>query len=138
MITQQYIEDLSFKIIGCSIEVHKNLGPGLLESIYEQCLAYELTAAGLQVKYQQSIPVKYKNMELDCQLRYDLLVEDLIVVELKAVDIMLPIFKAQLITYLKLLHKPKGLLINFNTLNISKSIESVVTPRANALKLVVA
>ncbi len=67
-------------------------------------------------------------MELDCQLRYDLLVEDLIVVELKAVDIMLPIFKAQLITYLKLLHKPKGLLINFNTLNISKSIESVVTP----------
>lgn len=128
MITQQYIEDLSFKIIGCSIEVHKNLGPGLLESIYEQCLAYELKAAGLQVKYQQSIPVKYKNVELDCQLRYDLLVEDLIVVELKAVDIMLPIFKAQLITYLKLLHKPKGLLINFNTLNISKSIESVVTP----------
>ena len=128
MITQQYIENLSFKIIGCSIEVHKNLGPGLLESIYEQCLAYELKAAGLQVRYQQSIPVKYKNVELDCQLRYDLLVEDLIVVELKAVDIMLPIFKAQLITYLKLLHKPKGLLINFNTLNISKSIESVVTP----------
>lgn len=120
MITQKYINDLTYKIIGCAIEVHKELGPGLLEKVYEQCLIKELYHAGLQVSFQQNIPVFYKDELIDCDLRYDLLVEDLIVVELKAVDELHPLSIAQLLTYMKLLMKPKGILINFNVRNIVK------------------
>jgi GxxExxY protein len=125
--TRKNINDLSFRIIGCAIEVHRQLGPGLLESVYERCMLHELESSGLYVIRQQFVPVKYKGIELEADLRLDLLVEDQIIVELKAVDIMLPIFEAQLLTYMKLLDKPKGLLINFNTTNISKEgVKSMV------------
>lgn len=127
MVTQSYINQLSYKIIGCAIEVHRELGPGLLESIYEKCLIYESTHNGFEVKSQLAVPVIYKEISFDCDLRLDILVNDLIIIELKAVESILPIFQAQLMTYLRLLHKPKGLLINFNSENISESLLSMVT-----------
>ena len=118
MQTQESINNLTYKIIGCAIEVHKELGPGLLESIYEKCLIHELTLHGFEVKSQISIPLFYKGIEMNCDLRLDVLVDNLIVVELKAVDTMHPIFEAQILTYMKLLQKPKGILINFNSKNL--------------------
>ena len=120
MLTQKDINDLSYKIIGAAIEVHKELGPGLLESVYEKCMAHLLIQEGLYVCRQQHVPINFRGMELDCDLRLDLLVNDLIVVELKTVEAMLPVHEAQLLTYLKLLNKPKGILINFNCTNIFK------------------
>jgi len=118
MVTKEYLKQLTGKIIGCAIEVHKALGPGLLESIYERCLMQELKLNGINFKSQQVIPVDYKGINLDCELRYDLLVEDIMIVELKAVNEIHPIYDAQILTYMKLLKKPKGLLINFNSTNI--------------------
>jgi len=118
MQTQESINNLTYKIIGCAIEVHKELGPGLLESIYEKCLIHELKLNGFDVKSQISIPLIYKGIEMNCDLRLDILVDNLIVVELKAVDTMHPIFEAQILTYMKLLQKPKGILINFNSKNL--------------------
>lgn len=120
MITQKILDQLTFKIIGCVIEVHKELGPGLLEKVYEKCLIQELKAANLAITYQQNIPVLYKGAYVDCDLRYDILVENLIVLELKSVEKMLPLFDAQLLTYMKLLKVPKGILINFNVRSIFK------------------
>lgn len=127
MITQSYINQLCHKVIGCAIEVHRELGPGLLESIYEKCLIHELSQAGFEIQSQLAVPVTYKEIRFDCDLRLDILVNDLIIIELKAVESILPIFQAQLMTYLRLLHKPKGLLINFNSENISESLLSIVT-----------
>lgn len=118
--TQQEINQLSRTIIGYAIEVHKELGPGLLESIYDKCLAHLLIQNGYSVSRQQIVPLKFRGLSLDCELRIDLLVNDLIIVELKNVDEILPIHEAQILTYLKLLKKPKGILINFNCLNIFK------------------
>jgi len=118
--TQNDIDNLTHKILGCAIEVHKELGPGLLESVYEKCLAHLLKEKGFEVKRQQNVPLLFHGLELDCELRFDLLINDLIIVELKAVEAMLPIHEAQLLTYLKLLKKPKGILINFNSVNIFK------------------
>lgn len=118
MITQIYIDQLTYKIIGCAIEVHKELGPGLLESIYEKCLIHELKLNGFDVKNQMSIPLFYKGIDMDCNLRFDILVNDLVVVELKSVVTMHPIFEAVLMTYMKLLRKPKGILFNFNCRNL--------------------
>lgn len=118
--TQKYLNELTRTIIGAAIEVHKELGPGLLESIYEKCLAHVLIEKGLQLNVQQKVPLVFRGLYLDCDLRFDLLVEDLIIVEIKAVDGLLPIHDAQLLTYLKLLEKPKGILINFNYTNIFK------------------
>ena len=118
MITQKKIDDLAYEIIGGAIEVHKTIGPGLLESVYEKCLIHELTIRGLVLKSQMLVPVVYKGMEMHCDLRLDLLVEDQVIVELKSVQTLLPIFDAQLLTYMKLLGKPKGILLNFNCTNI--------------------
>ncbi|HQI69316.1 MAG TPA: GxxExxY protein [Bacteroidales bacterium] len=118
--TKKAIDELTYKIIGCAIEVHKELGPGLLESVYEKCLIQELMFQNLKVKSQLAVPLHYKGIDIACELRLDVLVEDCIVVELKAVDFLLPVFSAQLLTYLKLLEKPKGILINFNCTNIFK------------------
>ncbi len=126
MTTQKSINDLAYKIIGCAIEVHKELGPGLLESVYQKCMEEELKNINLSFQSQLVIPIKYKNVELDCDLRLDILVEDLIIVELKTVETMLPLFSAQLLTYMKLLRKPKGLLINFNSDNIVNNTTSLV------------
>ncbi len=121
MVTQNYVNDLAFKVVGCAIEVHKHLGPGLLESVYEACFIDELKRKGFSVKSQIFIPVVYKEKDLGNVLKLDILVDDLIIVELKAVEAILPVFKAQLLTYLKLSGKPKGLLINFNSDNIVKN-----------------
>lgn len=127
MITQKYINEISYKIIGCAIEVHKHLGPGLLESVYESCFIDEMEHAGLLVKPQVYVPVQYKGKDLGGKLKLDLLVNDLIIVEEKAVEQMIPLYKAQLLSYLKLTGKPKGLLINFNSENIKEQLVSLVT-----------
>ncbi len=106
--------DLTRDIIGAAIEVHKELGPGLLESAYEECLCHELNARGLKFQRQITLPVTYKGTALDCGYRIDLLIEDSVIVELKSVECILPIHGAQLLTYMKLMHKTVGLLINFN------------------------
>ncbi|MBK6346268.1 MAG: GxxExxY protein [Bacteroidales bacterium] len=118
--TQKYINTLSRTILGAAIEVHKELGPGLLENIYERCLAHILLEKGLKIVTQQKIPLEFRGLKLDCDLRFDLMVDDLIIVEIKTVERILPIHEAQLLTYLKLLKKPKGILINFNCTNIFK------------------
>ena len=126
-LTQKYINELAYSIIGCAIEVNKQLGPGLLESLYERCLVDELESEGINFESQVRIPILYKEKDLGGHLIIDILVENLIVVELKAVDALLPIYEAQLLTYLKLTNKPKGLLINFNSTNITKSTIPLVT-----------
>jgi GxxExxY protein len=126
-ITQKYINQVAYEIVGCAIEVHKNLGPGLLESIYERCLIEEIENRGLEVLSQVSIPVYYKDKLLNQSLKLDLLVNNTVVVELKAVELVLPVFKAQLLSYLKLTQKPKGLLINFHCENIVKNLVPLVT-----------
>lgn len=135
MITQKSVNDLSYKIVGSAIEVHKELGPGLLESIYEKLLKYELELSGFKVESQKQVPINYKGKSIDCELRLDLLVEDLVIVELKAVETMIPLFQAQLLTYLKILKKPKGLLINFNSDNITKSLIPLVTEEFSKLPI---
>lgn len=125
--TQKYVNDLSYKIVGAAIEVHKRLGPGLLESVYEECLLDELMGVGLFPRRQITVPIHYKGKELGSPLKLDLIINDLIIVEIKAVEVMLPVFKAQLLTYLKLTGKPKGLLINFNCENIVKDLVPLVT-----------
>jgi|SRR5260221_12684548 len=119
-ITRQYIDELTYKIIGCAIEVHKQLGPGLIESVYEKCFVRELSLRSLNFKTQLWVPVQYKGIHLNAELRADVLVEDLILVELKAMDGILPVHQAQVLTYMKLMQKPKGVLINFNCTNIFK------------------
>jgi len=110
----EQINHITNQIIYSAIEVHRELGPGLLESTYEACLEYELLQAGLMVHRQRGLPVKYRGVEIECGYRLDLLVEDLVVVELKSVENLLPIYRAQLLSYLKISDLPCGLLINFN------------------------
>ncbi|MGE5418952.1 MAG: GxxExxY protein [Chloroflexota bacterium] len=108
------LNEITKKIIGCAIEVHKDLGPGLLESAYEECLSQELISHGLSIKRQQPVPIVYKDIKLDYGYRIDILVEDQIVIELKVVDAINPVHEAQILTYMKFAAKPIGLLINFN------------------------
>jgi GxxExxY protein len=119
-------EDITKVIIGCAIDVHKELGPGLLESAYEECLYYELQKAGLKVEKQKAIPVVYKEIKLDCGYRADLIVEDKIVIELKTVDEFNPVHEAQILTYLKFAEKKLGLLINFNVLRLKDGIKRYI------------
>ena len=119
-------DELSNQVIGCALEVHRNLGPGLLESTYEQCLAYEMKAAGMAFKLQYPLPVQYKSIKLDCGYRIDLLVNEAIIVELKSVDKILPIHQAQLLTYMKLADISIGLLINFNVKYLKDGIKRMV------------
>jgi len=110
-------------IIGCAIEVHKTLGPGLLESAYEECLFYELQNSGLLVERQKPVPVVYKKIKLDCGYRIDLLVENIVVVELKTVDTFNPVHEAQVLTYMKFSNNPIGLLINFNVVLLKDGLK---------------
>ena len=135
ILTQKYINNLSYKIVGCAIEVHKYLGPGLLESVYESCLVEEIIEQGLPFERQVTVPINYKGKDLGSNLILDLLVNDLIIVELKAVEQMIPVFKAQLLSYLKLTGKPKGLLINFNCENITKQLVPLVTSEFSKLPM---
>jgi GxxExxY protein len=108
------LNEITQKIIGCAIQVHKSLGPGLLESAYEECLSYELIKNGLNIKRQQPTPVVYKEIKLECGYRIDILMENSVVVELKVVDEFNPVHEAQILTYMKFSNKSLGLLINFN------------------------
>ena len=124
--TKKEVTQLSYEIIGYAIKVHKKLGPGLLEKIYEECLKYELEKNGHNVKQQISVAVNYYDLELSNPLRLVLLVDDCIIVELKTVEKFHPIDEAKLLTYMKLLSIPQGLLINFNTTNITKSYKPLI------------
>ena len=119
-VTKKYLDELTYLIIGCAIEVHRQLGPGLLESVYHKCYNQELFLKGLNFCDHVAVPIIYKNVRLDTDLRLDVFVESLIIVELKAIEGILPVHEAQLLTYMKLLKKPKGILINFNCTNIFK------------------
>ncbi len=118
--------ELTGKIIGCAIEVHKSLGPGLLESAYEECLSYELERAGLKVERQKALPVVYKEIKLDFGYRIDILVEDTVVIELKSVDVLNPVHEAQILTYLKFSEKKVGLLINFNVTLLKNGLKKYI------------
>src|SRR5258706_10300783 len=120
MVTTKYLDDLTYKIIGAAIEVHKHLGPGLLESVYNKCLKQEFALRGLSYSNELTIPIQYKGIEVNAVLRCDFLIEDLIVLDSKTVDFIAPVHEAQVLTYMKLLRRPKGILINFYCDNIFK------------------
>ncbi len=119
-------DDLSYRVIGCALAVHRELGPGLLESVYEQCLAYELRQQGIEFCTQVPMPVRYRGVEIDCGYRLDLVVSNQLVVELKAVSEILPIHEAQLLTYMKLSKISIGLLMNFNSCVLKEAIKRLV------------
>ena len=119
-------DKLSSKVIGCAIDVHKELGPGLLESTYEQCLAYELKLKGIAFRQQHPLPVHYKGVHLDCGYRIDLMVEDEMIIELKSVEKVKDIHRSRLLTYMKLSGVKVGLLINFNVSKVKNGIERFV------------
>ena len=119
-ITKAYLKDLTYQINGAAIEVHKFLGPGLLESIYHKCLKRELDLRGISYQPELLVPINFKGLDVDTNLRCDLFIENCIVLELKTVDTFAPIHQAQLLTYMKLLKAPKGILYNFNSVNLYK------------------
>lgn len=119
-VTKKYLNELTYKVIGCAIEVHKHLGPGLLESVYEKCFMKELALQGIAFRNQVWVPLQYKGLELDTELRLDVLVEEILCVELKAQEGLLPIHDTVLLSYMQMLEKPKGVLINFHCTNIFK------------------
>ena len=121
-------------IIGCAINVHKELGPGLLESAYEACLLYDLFQTKMKIESQKPLPIIYKNVKLDCGYRLDLLIEDEVVVEIKSVEKLLPIHKAQLLSYLKISGLKVGLLINFNVKLLKDGIIRVVNNYPDSLR----
>jgi GxxExxY protein len=117
-LTKEYIKELTYQINVAAIEVHKSLGAGLLESVYHKCLAHELNTRNISFKSELIVPIEYKGITFDSDLRCDLFIEDAIVVELKSVEKILPIYESQILTYMKLLNSPQGILINFNCKNI--------------------
>lgn len=123
---QQFLDRITEKIIGCAIEVHKGLGPGLLESAYEECLCYELERSGLKFERQVPLPVIYKGVKLDCSYRMDVVVENSVVIEIKAVENLIPVHDAQLLSYLKLYNKKVGLLMNFHVPILKKGLKRIV------------
>jgi len=133
LLTEADYNQLTSKIIECCIEVHKELGPGLMESVYEICCIKELNKAGLNVQRQVAIPVTYKGEQLAKDFFIDLLVEDEIILELKSVEGLLPIHEAQLVTYLKLADKKLGLLINFNVILLKQGIRRKINGKLNSV-----
>ncbi len=117
-ITKAYLKDLVYRVNGAAIEVHKQLGPGLLESVYHKCLKHELTLRGINFISEMKVPINYKGLEIEAELRCDFFVEATLPVEIKATDGINPVHEAQLLTYMKLLKAPKGLLLNFNVTNL--------------------
>ena len=120
------LNKISEKVIGSAIEAHKVLGPGLLESVYQKCLAYELRNSGMEVQQEVELPIVYKTMKVEKAFRVDMLIEDSVVLELKAVEQIMPIYKAQLLSYLRLSDLKLGLLINFNVPVLKQGIQRVV------------
>ena len=123
------VNDLTKTIIGAAIEVHRTLGPGLLESTYEACLFYELEQMGIFVERQVELPVKYKNVRVEIGYRIDLLVENQVIIEVKSVKELLPVHMAQMITYLKISNKSKGLLMNFNEAKLIDGVKRISNER---------
>ena len=126
MIDRKALDNITGRIVGASMDVHRALGPGLLESVYESCLEYELTDRGLNVQRQVGLPVRYKAIELEAGYRVDLLVERQVIVEIKSIDQIAPIHKAQLLTYSRLSNMRVGLLINFNVDVLKKGVNRIV------------
>jgi GxxExxY protein len=122
----QRTEEVTKMVLNAAFKVHSALGPGLLESVYETCLAYELRSAGLKVESQITLPLEYGGIIIDSGFRLDLLVEKCVIIEIKAVEMMIPLFEAQLLTYLKLTKTRLGLLINFNTIHLRDGITRLV------------
>jgi GxxExxY protein len=120
MFNKRFLDNLEYKVTAACIEVHKSLGPGLLESVYHKCLIQELRLEDINFVSEQIITISYKGLELDTELRADLIIEDCLILELKSVEAILPIHEAQLLTYMKLFQAPCGMLINFNCTNIVK------------------
>jgi len=120
------LDRLTEKIIGCAIEVHKSVGPGLLESAYEECRCFELASAGLEFRRQVSLPVVYKEIKLDCGYRLDIIVEDQVIIEIKAVERLAPIHEAQLLSYLRMLDRRVGLILNFHSTILKNGIKRIV------------
>ncbi len=120
------LDSITRRVIGAAIEVHRGLGPGLLESAYETCLVYELRQCGLKIDQQKPLPILYKDVKLDCGYRLDLVVEDSVIVEIKAVEQLAPIHDAQLLSYLRLANKRVGLLINFHVRVLKNGVRRIV------------
>ena len=133
--TKKQVTQLSYDIVGCAITVHKILGPGLLESVYEKCLKEELIFNGFKVESQKKVKLEYRNIQIETELRLDLIVNDIVIIEIKSVKNLLPVHEAQLLTYMSLLEKHQGLLINFYTDNITKSIKPLVNEYFKKLNL---
>ena len=134
MIERENLNRITESIIGAAIEVHRALGPGLLESAYEACLTFELAQRGLKVEQQKPLPVVYREVKLDCGYRLDLLVEEVVIVEVKAVDRLMPIHQAQLLSYLKLSGCKVGLVINFNVKVLKDGIRRLVNDFPDSLR----
>jgi len=124
-------DGLSRRVIGAAIEVHRAMGPGLLESIYEQCLVHELGLRGISVQQQLPVQVRFKDLEFEHGLRLDLLVERCLLIELKSVQEILPVHKAQLMSYMKLVNAPVGLVINFHEERLVEGVSRLILPGAN-------
>jgi len=118
--TKSYLKNLVYQVNGAAIEVHKNIGPGLLESVYHKCMEKELTYRGISFQTELRIPIQYKDFSIEADLKCDLVIEEMLIIELKSVKKILQIHEAQILTYMKLLEVPIGLLINFNVTNIYK------------------
>ncbi len=123
---KRLIDKLSYDVLGAAIVVHKEIGPGLLESVYHDCLKHELSSRHINFITELVVPVNFKGMSIEADLRCDLFIEGLLVVELKAVSAFIPIHQAQLLTYMKLLKAPKGLLINFNSVNLFRDGQKIL------------
>ena len=128
------INTLTRRILGCAIEVHRVLGPGLLESIYLQCLHYELSTNGLRFAAQKAVPIHYKGISLEACYRIDLIVEDIVVVEVKCVDALLPVHHAQAMTYLRLTECPAALLVNFNVPRLMDGVRRLLNTHTERTK----
>lgn len=128
-------EELTYKIIACAIEVHRHLGPGLLESAYQKCLIYELEKAGLKYEVEKPMPLVYKELKLEQGYRMDIVVEDNVVVELKSTDKILDVHEAQILTYMKLGDYPLGLLINFNVSLLKNGINRFILSKKVSVTL---
>ena len=120
------LNEISGRIIACALKVHSAIGPGVLESVYQTCLLHELQRSGMTVQAQVALPVVYDGLHLDSGYRIDLLVQNTVIVELKCVELLLPIHKAQLLTYLRLANKPLGLLLNFNVVHLREGIKRIL------------
>ena len=130
---KKVITQLSYNVLGCAIRVHKEIGPGLLESVYEKCLIHELRSNGYHVLHQIKAPLIYKELKLEVALKADLIVNGSVIVEIKTVDCLLPVHEAQLLTYMRLLKIPQGLLMNFYSDNLSKNTIPMVNEYFKAL-----